>query len=260
MANVGPIPAPFDLISGDLLPSMSVQLGNAASIAALATAQSVAMLWLRPDGTVVSVPMVVVDPVNGIVQRVWSPGDSVQTGEHRFQVVVTASNSETATDPVDGSLYKWWVYPRISGPSPIVPPAPIGAGTPVTAQLTCADSGGVAAGGPVYVAGSGTFARAEANALATTRCFGLAASALANGQIGLIATAGPLTLLTNQWDAIVTGESGGLTPGATYYLSDATPGFLTTTAPSTPGHYSVEVGQALTSVTMLVSPKTPIFL
>lgn len=250
----------FSLVQGDLLPSMAIQLGAPAAIAALPTAQSVALLWQRPDGSVLSVPLSVTDPINGIVTRVWQPGDSMLTGEHRFQVVVTASNGETASDPSDGTLSKWWVYPRLSGPPPVPPPTPVVTGASFTLQVTCSDAGGCLPGAAVYVSGAATFARAEANALATTRVFGLSALASLFNQVGTAVIYGPLTLLATQWDAVVAGESGGLTPDATYYLSDTVLGGLTTVAPSTPGHFAVEVGLALSPTTMLVNPKTPIFL
>jgi hypothetical protein len=56
---------------------------------------------------------------------------------------------------------------------------------------------------------------------------------------------GVVTLTTAQWDAVVTGQSGGLTAGAWYYLSSATAGFLTTTAPSVGGTFKTLVGLAI---------------
>jgi len=64
---------------------------------------------------------------------------------------------------------------------------------------------------------------------------------------GAIAFAGVMAATTTQWDA-VTGQSGGLTPGAPYYLSSVTPGALTTTAPST--NYLSVVGRAMSTTKM----------
>lgn len=69
---------------------------------------------------------------------------------------------------------------------------------------------------------------------------------------------GVLTLPTATWDA-VTGGSGGLIPGAAYYLGSAL-GVLTTTAPSLPGLYVTPVGTAISAVTLLVDPQPPILL
>lgn len=69
---------------------------------------------------------------------------------------------------------------------------------------------------------------------------------------------GVLTLPTSTWDA-VTGGSGGLVPGARYYLGDSL-GTLTTTPPVTLGTYVTVVGNAISAVTMLVDPQPPILL
>lgn len=68
---------------------------------------------------------------------------------------------------------------------------------------------------------------------------------------------GVLTLPESTWDAR-TGGSGGLVPGARYYLGAL--GALTTTPPSTPGQYVCHVGSAISAVTMLVDPQPPILL
>ncbi len=62
---------------------------------------------------------------------------------------------------------------------------------------------------------------------------------------------GRLTLTTAQWD-VVTGQSGGLTPGAPYYVSDEDAGEITTTAPSDLNSVVLLVGIALNSVTLLL--------
>jgi hypothetical protein len=46
-------------------------------------------------------------------------------------------------------------------------------------------------------------------------------------------------------------------PGA-YYLSDATPGFLTRTPPSTLTHFVIKLGLALSATTMLMQIGTPL--
>ena len=68
------------------------------------------------------------------------------------------------------------------------------------------------------------------------------------GQPGAaIQTSGIVTLTTAQWDAVVTGESGGLTANDVYYLSDVTAGLLTTTPPTASGSYVTPIGRALSA-------------
>ncbi len=107
---------------------------------------------------------------------------------------------------------------------------------------------------PVYVKTSGDIDLARANASTTRRVLGLVkdAAGIATSAAGSIQTDGVMTATTGQWDA-VTGETGGLTEGAVYYLSAATAGKLTTTAPSTATQYVVPVGLALSTTEMDIS-------
>lgn len=69
---------------------------------------------------------------------------------------------------------------------------------------------------------------------------------------------GVLTLPTSVWDA-VTGDVGGLVPGVRYYLGTLL-GRLSTAAPVVPGQYVTVIGSAISAVTLLVNPETPILL
>jgi hypothetical protein len=60
-----------------------------------------------------------------------------------------------------------------------------------------------------------------------------------------------VTATTGQWDA-VTGGSGGLTPGVYYYVSAATAGLLTTTAPTTTGEVVKQAIWAISSTEGLI--------
>lgn len=64
--------------------------------------------------------------------------------------------------------------------------------------------------------------------------------------------AGPLTLTTAQWDR-VTGQTGGLTPGSLYYLSN-TAGMIGTS----PGDNIVQVGRAMSETTMQILIQYPL--
>jgi hypothetical protein len=91
----------------------------------------------------------------------------------------------------------------------------------------------------VYASGSGTVDLAQADAAGTTKCVGLATADVAAAATGTYKTEGTIT--QSDW-TLVTGAAS-LTPGAYYYLSEATPGQLTSTAPTTPTEYVVAVAR-----------------
>ncbi len=85
----------------------------------------------------------------------------------------------------------------------------------------------------------------------------IAAENIESGAIVTIQYDGIVTLTTAEWDAI-TGESGGLTVSATYYLSSTVPGDLTKTAPSAPATYTTQVGFALTATELQLQIGEPV--
>jgi hypothetical protein len=100
---------------------------------------------------------------------------------------------------------------------------------------------------------------AEANASSTSQAIGLVLSTtIATTASGNMQIAGPFTATTAQWDAVVTGESGGLTPGTAYWLDPATAGNLTATPPSTPTQFDTYVGIAQSSTVMILGIAQPI--
>ena len=68
-------------------------------------------------------------------------------------------------------------------------------------------------------------------------------------------TSGLVDFPTNIWDG-VTGQTGGLTTGANYYLSAATPGKMTTVAPSSAGDFIILLGVARDPTTMILNIQT----
>lgn len=115
-------------------------------------------------------------------------------------------------------------------------------------------------GQPVYTSGAGEVDLARANALSTAQILGLVKDATINDvESGKIQTDGVLMATTGEWDA-VTGDSGGLTPGADYFLSPTTAGMLTTTPPSTIGQFVTFVGRALSTTELEISHERPIEL
>lgn len=126
--------------------------------------------------------------------------------------------------------------------------------------LTNNDGGTVVICAPVYTDASGSFKRAQANATATSAVIGLVAQAtIANAAAGPVVLVGTFTATTTQWDA-VTGQTGGLTAGAAYFLDPATAGRLTTTAPSTTGQVVAPIGLALSTTQLEIKIRSTVLL
>lgn len=97
---------------------------------------------------------------------------------------------------------------------------------------------------PVYQTGTANEVEAaQADAVATSKVLGLMFTTVADAGSGYVLTDGRMVALTTEWDA-VTGGTGGLTPGANYYLDPDTAGMLTTTAPDADGEVLAPIGQA----------------
>ena len=105
------------------------------------------------------------------------------------------------------------------------------------------------AGTPLYVLPDMTLAAAKGDTALHAACAGFLRQAAVAGEVVSIQSSGYLSLTTDQWDAVVAGESGGLTPGQTYYLSGSVGGQLINTP--TAG-FVTAVGIAISASTMLV--------
>ncbi len=112
-------------------------------------------------------------------------------------------------------------------------------------------------GMPVVQIG-GSLYPASAASTGTAHVIGLVALGAGPTLIARITASGPLRFQVPDW-TLITGELGGLTLGATYYLASV-PGMLTTTPPAAPGQSLVEVGQAMTTTRLLINIRRPIFL
>lgn len=112
------------------------------------------------------------------------------------------------------------------------------------------------AGNIVYATAAGHIGKAKGDAAATAQVIGLAAAAITSGQSGEIATDGPITLTTGEWDAAM-GTTGGLAYGQKYWLSAATAGLGTSTSPTTAGQYSVVcvIGLSTTIGKIAIGPR-----
>ncbi|WOB42971.1 hypothetical protein HNI00_07245 [Thermoleptolyngbya oregonensis NK1-22] len=127
-------------------------------------------------------------------------------------------------------------------------------------SLTNAGAAAAPIGSPVYISAANNFALARANAGATARPIGLVKDAsIAASAAGFIQTDGVLEATTAEWD-VITGQTGGLTAGAIYFLSAATAGRLTTTAPVASGDYCVRVGTAISTTGLEISIHPEILL
>lgn len=112
-------------------------------------------------------------------------------------------------------------------------------------SLTNGEASAIAIGRAVYASAAGAVKLANANASGTVNIVGLVqATSINSAAAGEVATSGVVEATTAQWDA-VTGQTGGLTFGARYYLSNTTAGALTTTAPTS--GFVVLVGVALST-------------
>lgn len=114
-------------------------------------------------------------------------------------------------------------------------------------------------GEAVFVDGNDSVDLAQADAGGTSDVLGLAAAGVTAASSGAVILDGVLVGTTGQWDAI-TGDAGGLTAGAKYYLDPSTPGFITTTPPVAQGEYVVELGQALSTTDFEVQVRRRILL
>lgn len=126
-----------------------------------------------------------------------------------------------------------------------------GSATEANTQISLINSnaGTLPIGTPVYIITAGHVDKGDAGTSGQQRVVGLVADAagIATTAAGNISIAGVLTATTGQWDAVVTGGSGGLSAGAVYFLEPGTAGKLTTTAPSGAGEYVAPVGIALST-------------
>lgn len=120
------------------------------------------------------------------------------------------------------------------------------------------NAGAIVIGQVVYSIGAAAVDLAQADAQSTIRVAGLVAdTSIAAAASGEILFDGILVATTTQWDA-VTGQTGGLTFGADYFLSAATAGGLVTTAPTT--GFVVRVGYALSATEFEIEIGQPIKL
>lgn len=134
-------------------------------------------------------------------------------------------------------------------------PQTVPAPSPEFFTYTNADVAAITAGMPVTIEGY----RGKATLLARSQIACIALAGAAPGLTFQAQAGGRVVLPTAVWDA-VTGNVGGLTPGARYFLSDAAPGFLTILPPTTATHCVVYLGAAKSPTELIAQIGNPILL
>jgi hypothetical protein len=93
---------------------------------------------------------------------------------------------------------------------------------------------------------------AEANGAGSTYAIGVVSQHAQPGQRGLIRYMGPLTLPAAEWAAAI-DIGGALAQGVPYYVSAASPGKITQTAPAGAGDFVKPIGYALAPDSLFVN-------
>lgn len=113
--------------------------------------------------------------------------------------------------------------------------------------------GAVTIGNAVYVAADGDIEAARANAAATSLAIGLlvqiTSHEIPGDTVGAAGDKGTVVI-----DGAVYCSGWGLTPGAIYYLSSATAGVITATAPTGAGTWTRVIGYAWDADTLIILP------
>jgi len=188
---------------------------------------------------------------------------SAATGTAAFKVPANSSNTATAAGVLDfdttnkdyhgyvnGSDSKFAVYPTTLTPVATQCATWVAAGSAWTLGSAACGSGG---GGSIT--GFGTLVAYDVYYMPAG---GSLATAKADGSINLatnpaICVAYSTTVCSTA-GGTVTYASWTWTVGGAIYVSDATTGLMTQTAPSTSGHYVQRIGVALSATVMLVEP------
>src|SRR5690348_3899521 len=103
----------FELVRGDLAPSMPVTITVNNVPLDTSSADTVIMRWVKPDGTVYETNLTPVDPAAGEYEMDWGPDDTDTIGPHVGEVVVTTAGIPQ-TFPSDGQKIYWWVNPNVA--------------------------------------------------------------------------------------------------------------------------------------------------
>lgn len=119
--------------------------------------------------------------------------------------------------------------------------------------------GNYPAGTPLTLnsAGLAVAAQATAGVNPPPPVIGLPAGPLARTFPGPVQHSGSISLLETQWQQVLGTSSGGLTPGATYYVSPTIAGQLTPTMPVAFQSWAVQVGIAESTTSLFLQISAP---
>jgi hypothetical protein len=118
----------------------------------------------------------------------------------------------------------------------------------------------ITAGTAVYVSGVNTVKMGVGSAILTSVIIGLVLDAsITAGALGNIVLDGIVSLSTTQWGN-VTGSSGGLITGASYFLNPLVAGGLVSNPPTIVGQVSMRIGIALSTTDMELRILAPVLL
>lgn len=124
-------------------------------------------------------------------------------------------------------------------------------------DMTNDNVGSISKGQPVYVSSAGSVDLAQADAAGTKSVVGFVYdTSIATATTGSIQTDGVIEVA--DWTSIA--GSATLTAGSKYYLSDSSPGEITSTAPTTSGNYVVPIGTALSTTELEITIEPTILL
>ncbi len=155
------------------------------------------------------------------------------TGGTTYYLSPTTAGALTATKPTQANQ---WVKPMLvainAGDGLILEQLPMPIADGVSKIYVNQAASSFVAGDIVYISAANTYAKAQANALVTSRAVGIVV--WASGTEFVIQTSGFTTAIT------------GKTPGSQYWLSSGTPGAMTTVEPSA-GLVSKPIYVALTA-------------
>lgn len=123
---------------------------------------------------------------------------------------------------------------------------------------TNADTATIFPGMPLVVVGDNLVKRASAASFGLANVDGIAFSISPVATPVIFRSQGRITLTPSDWD-LITGESGGLFPGAIYYLALGA-GMLTSSAPFLPGQAVVHIGKAFSPGSLIIEIAPPLLL
>lgn len=203
----------------------------------------------------------------GIVVRTTS-GDTFATRQLKSSGTLTFTNPTGAGGDINIDIANTTVTPgtytnvatltvNSKGQVTDVTSGAPGSGGNSIVNKTNADTVTAVAGMAVYAFGTGTFKLGKADSINTCEIVGLMIEDVTATNSGRFQCNGEITLTSAQWDA-VTGATGGLTPGATYFLSNASLGKIVTNVPAT--GVIAKIGVAVDTTKMLVKIESTIQL